>query len=191
MNLSPIQHAIDMHKLDYSSAKIQLVDEKKKLKAAQVYLQDVEEARKISQDVAQTIQRQAHHQIESVVGICLKTIFGVDYTFEILFVKKRGRTEAQLNLKFQDHVIENPLEASSGGVLDLAGFGLRLACLMLEKPQCRKLLVLDEPFKNLHGLEYRERVRTLLEKLSKDFQVQIVLVTGIKDFEIGKIIKLD
>ena len=190
MNLSPIQHAIDMHKLDYSSAKIQLVDEKKKLKAAQVYLQDVEEARKISQDVAQTIQRQAHHQIESVVGICLKTIFGDDYTFEILFVKKRGRTEAQLNLKYQGHVIENPLEASSGGVLDVAGFALRLSCLMLAKPQCRKLLVLDEPFKNLHGSEYRKRIKTMLEKLSKKFKVQIVLVTGISDFHIGKVISL-
>jgi len=190
MNLSPIQHAIDMHKLNYSSAKIQLVDEKKRLKEAQTYLQDVEEARRISQDVAQTIQRQAHHQIEKIVSLCLQTIFGDDYSFEILFVKKRGRTEAQLNLKFKGHIIENPLDAGSGGVLDLAGFGLRLACLMLEKPQCRKLLVLDEPFKNLHGLEYRERVRVLLEKLSKDFQVQIVIVTGIKDFEIGKVLSL-
>jgi len=190
MNLSPIQHAIDMHKLDYSSAKIQLVDEKKKLKEAEVYLQAVEEARRICQDVAQTIQKQAHHQIEKIVSLCLQTIFGDDYTFEILFVKKRGRTEAQLNLKYKDNVIENPLDASSGGVLDVAGFGLQLAVLMLGKPQCRKLLVLDEPFKNLHGLEYRERVRVLLEKLSKEFKVQIIIVTGIKDFEIGKIINL-
>jgi len=190
MNLSPIQHTIDMHKLDYSSTKIQLVNENRKLKEAQIYLQNVEEARRISQDVAQTIQRQAHHQIEKIVSLCLQTIFGNDYTFEILFVKKRGRTEAQLNLKYKDNVIENPLDASSGGVLDVCGFALRLACLMLEKPQCRKLLVLDEPFKNLHGLEYRERVRVLLEKLSKDFQVQIIIVTGIKDFEIGKVISL-
>ena len=190
MNLSPIQHAIDMHKLDYSSTKIQLVNEKRRLKEAQAYLEAVEEARKICQDVAQTIQRQAHHQIEKIVSLCLQTIFGDDYSFGILFVKKRGRTEAQLNLKYKNNVIENPLEASSGGVLDLAGFGLRLACLMLEKPQYRKLLVLDEPFKNLHGLEYRERVRTLLEKLSKEFKVQIIIVTGIPDFEIGKVISL-
>jgi DNA repair exonuclease SbcCD ATPase subunit len=190
MNLSPIQHAINMHKLDYSSAKIQLADEKKKLKEAQAYLKAVEEARKICQDVAQTIQRQAHHQIEKIVSLCLQTIFGDDYSFEILFVKKRGRTEAQLNLKYKNNVIENPLEGSSGGVLDVAGFALRLSCLMLSKPQCRKLLVLDEPFKNLHGLEYRERVRVLLEKLSKDFQVQLVIVTGIPDFEIGKVLSL-
>lgn len=190
MNLSPIQHAIDMHKLDYSSAKIQLADEKKKLQEAKTYLRNVEEARRICQDVAQTIQRQAHHQIEKIVSICLKTIFGNDYGFEILFVKKRGRTEAQLNLKFQDHVIENPLDNASGGVLDVAGFALRLAALMLGKPQCQKLLVLDEPFKNLHGLQFRQNVRVLLEKLSEDFQVQIILVTGIPDFYIGKIITL-
>jgi len=190
MNLSPIQHAIDMHKLDYSSAKIQLADEKKRHKKAQIYLQDVEEARRISQNVAQTIQRQAHHQIESVVGICLKTIFGDDYSFEILFVKKRGRTEAKLNLKFKGNVIENPLDASSGGVLDVAGFALRLSALMLSKPQCRKLLILDEPFKNLHGEQFRKNIKTLLTKLSKDFKVQIVLVTGIEDFHIGNVISL-
>ena len=190
MNLSPIQHVIDMHKLDYSSTKIQLANEKEKQKSAQAYLKNVEEARRICQDVAQTIQRQAHHQIEKIVSLCLQTIFGNDYSFEILFVKKRGRTEAQLNLKYKEHVIENPLDASSGGVLDTCGFALRLAVLMLEKPQCRKLLVLDEPFKNLHGIEYRERIGMLLMKLSEDFKVQIIMVTGIKDFEIGKVINL-
>lgn len=190
MNIDSIQRKIDKYKLSASTVKLQLKKEKRKCEQAKNYLRAVEEARRICQDIAQTIQRQAHTQIQSIVTICLQTIFGPDYSFEILFVKKRGKTEAKLNLKYKNNIIENPLDADSGGVLDVAGFALRLSCLMLSKPFKRKLIVLDEPFKNLHGKKYRERVKTLLEKLAKDFKVQVIMVTGIQDFHIGKVVAI-
>lgn len=190
MIASQIQRKIDKHLSDYKAAKHQWKEEKKKLQEAKVYCHNVEESRQICQTVAEAIQKTAHKQISAVVSTCLHTVFGEDYGFDIRFEKKRGRTEAKLLLLKNEHEISEPLDSDSGGVLDVAGFALRLSCLMLTKPKLRRILVLDEPFKNLHSPEYRQNVRCMIEQLSKDFSVQIILVTGISDFEIGKIINL-
>jgi len=85
--------------------------------------------------------------------------------------------------------IQNVLDSDSGGVIDVASFALRLACIILRKPKLRKLLVLDEPFKFL-SMEFRSMIREMLEKLAEDFGIQIIMVTHIPDLECGKIIQL-
>jgi DNA repair exonuclease SbcCD ATPase subunit len=187
---SSIQSKINAYKTQLSSTKIQVVEEKRKLKEAKKHFHKTEKARVICQIVAEMVEREAHKQVSQIVTICLQTVFGNDYDFQLVFKKKRGKTEAELQLSFKGNVLEDPINSGSGGVLDVAGFGLRLACIMLQKPQPRKILVLDEPFKNLHGSAFRIRTRQLLEKLTDDFNVQIIIVTGITDFEIGKVINL-
>jgi len=83
----------------------------------------------------------------------------------------------------------DPLSASGGGVVDVAAFALRLSCLCLSKPKRRHLLVLDEPFKFVSE-EYRHRIRGMMEKLSEEMGVQIIMVTHIKELETGKVIRL-
>ena len=85
----------------------------------------------------------------------------------------------------------NPRSGSGGGVLDVASFSLRLACLLLTKPSPRRLIVMDEPFKNVHGSDYRERVGIMLKTLAEEMDFQFIMSTGISDFELGKVINLD
>jgi ABC-type molybdenum transport system ATPase subunit/photorepair protein PhrA len=160
------------------------------LKKAKRHLKDVVEARKIAVAIASEIERKVHSQIGHIVSICLSEIFGGVYQFKLDFTKKANRTQVQLILMKDGHEVGNVLDNDSGGVADVCGFAMRLACIMIEKPQKRKLLVLDEPFKNLHGQVYRERLRILLQKLSEEFGVQIVMVTGVWDFQIGKVVKI-
>jgi DNA repair exonuclease SbcCD ATPase subunit len=150
-----------------------------------------EEALQIAQDLAQTIQQQAHNQIAQVVGLCLQTVFDGDdsYDFKIRFDKKRNKTEAKLILLKNGHEIENILEDDSGGVIDVAAFALRLSCLVLTKPILRKLIILDEPFKFVSE-EFRPNIKEMLMTLSKKFGIQFLLVTHIKELEAGKIISL-
>lgn len=144
-------------------------------------------AREIIQNTAAEVQRAAHASIAAIVSRCLEAIFDEPYKFKIHFEMKRGRTEARLAFLRDESEID-PLTASGGGVVDVAAFALRLACLALSKPALRRVIVMDEPFRFLSA-GYRPNIRELLEGLSEDLGVQIIMVTHIEDLEIGKIVE--
>ena len=175
---------------DLKAAKKRCAEERHRLTEAEDRLVYIEEAQQIAQEVAEYVQQQAHSQIAGVVSRCLETVFyDDDYGFEIHFVKKRNRTEAILTLTKDGHKITDPLDNDSGAVCEMAGFALRLSCLVLAKPKLRRLLVLDEPFKSMSS-QYWENTRLLLEGLSKDFGIQIIFVTHNRSLVTGKVIYL-
>ena len=176
---------------DYNHAQRTRDEEAQTLLEAQEHEQAARQAQGFLQRVAEQIQQHAHAQIAGVVTRCLKTVFGEDesYEFKINFVKRRGRTEAEL-LFVRDGQEIDPLSASGGGAIDVAGFSLRLACLMLLRPAVRRLLILDEPFRFL-SKDYRPRVRGLLEELAKELNLQIIQVTHAPDLVAGKVIEID
>ena len=155
---------------------------------AQKLLSDTKTAKDIAQTVAQGIQQRAHQNIANVVSRCLEAIFDDPPQFKIHFERKRNRTEARLVFVRNDHEVD-PLSSDSGGVVDVAAFALRLACLLLSRPKLRPIIVLDEPFRALHA-DIRPRVKTLLEELSKELKVQIILVTHDEALGAGTIIEL-
>jgi ABC-type Fe3+/spermidine/putrescine transport system ATPase subunit len=83
----------------------------------------------------------------------------------------------------------DPLDATGGGVCDVAAFALRVACLMLSQPPKRRLLVADEPFRFVSE-EYRPAVRQMIETLADELGIQFILVTHATEFEIGKVVRL-
>ncbi len=178
---------------DYRAVDLQLQSELNALAVAEDQLTNSEAAQKIIQIVAQGVQQQAHDKIASVVSRCLETVFENAYEFKIEFERKRGRTEAVLTFVRGGLVISDPLNESGGGVIDVAAFALRLACLVLEKPQRRRVLILDEPFTKIRGKENRRRMRGLLESLARDFNVQMILnIDGdsYPEFLLGKVIEV-
>lgn len=171
-------------------ALIALKEEKTIRVKARCHLQNALTARDFIQQVIQKIQEQAHSQISYIVSTCLHTVFGEDsYDFEIRFNRKRGKTEAQMVFLKDGHEVLSPTEEDSGGVLDVAAFALRLACLVLSQPQLHLVLVLDEPFRFV-SVEYRPAIRTMLEKLAKDFKVQFIIVTHQEEYITGKVVRL-
>ncbi len=173
---------------DRSAAQQQYRQERRDLKDTRTTVAALEEARELAQKVATTVQEKAHHQIADVVSRCLETVFEEPYEFRINFAQKRGRTEASL-VFVRDGEEFNPMTAAGGGVIDVASFALRLSCLLLTQPPCRRFLVMDEPFKFLPP-EYRPRLRLLIEKLAEELDVQFLIVTHIDELRIGKIITL-
>lgn len=149
---------------------------------------DAQEAQRIVQLVSQTVQQQAHDRIASVVSRCLETVFEEPYEFRIVFEQKRGRTEASLVFVRDGHPVD-PMTACGGGVVDVAAFALRLSCVMLSRPAVRRVLVMDEPFRFV-SVDYRGRVRRLLETLSEEFGMQFILVTHMPELKTGKVIEL-
>jgi len=163
-------------------------DETEALKKAERTLQRTQEAQEILQLIAQAVQQQAHEKISTVVTKCLESVFEDPYAFKIEFERKRGRTEATLRFVRRE-LDADPLSSTGGGVVDIAAFALRVACLMLHRPRLSRVVILDEPFKFVSA-QYRENMRTMLEELAKDLQIQIVMVTHSEEYETGKIIEL-
>jgi ABC-type thiamine transport system ATPase subunit len=120
---------------------------------------------------------------------CLSAVFEEPYEFKILFVQKRGRTEAKMIFERNGHEVD-PLTASGGGVVDLAALALRLACIKLLRPAPRAVLIFDEPFKS-PSPRYRERVKLLMETLATEMGVQFIFVTNIMELATGNIIDID
>ncbi len=150
---------------------------------------DAEEAQSITQTIAQEIQERIHAKIGGVVSRCLATVFEDPYKFEIIFERKRGRTEAKLVFNRDGETVD-PMTASGGGPVDLAAFALRLSCMMLASPKLRRVLIMDEPFKS-PSPHYREAVKQLMESLSKEMGVQFIMVTNIMELVAGDVIDLE
>lgn len=183
-----IRSKLDKLLADYRLAESQVESEKLGLQEAKQAEIDAEAAQSLLQHVAQAMQRQVHDKVSTVVSRCLEAVFDEPYEFHIEFERKRGRTEANLQFYRDDNLID-PLEGSSGGILQVAAFALRLACLSLVRPKLRKVMVFDESFTGVHAVNLA-RVRQLLNELSEELGVQFVQVTHINALRCGKVIDL-
>jgi hypothetical protein len=153
----------------------------------------IEEARQIVQQVAHTLQQRAHEKVASVVTCCLASIFDNPYKFKVRFDCKRGKTEAVMTFTRDNKKYDDPLNEIGGGVVDIAALALRLSCVMLSKPIKRRLLILDEPLRNVRGIGNRRRVRKMLVKLAEDLEFQFILNVdsdAYPEFSMGKIVEL-
>jgi DNA repair exonuclease SbcCD ATPase subunit len=133
----------------------------------------LEEAQAFIQLVAKETQEQLKFHVVDVVQLALDTCFPGEYLFDVLFEIKRGRTEAQLVFKKNDIEVD-PMEASGGGVVDLAAFALRISAWSLGHTD--NVLIFDEPFRFL-SRDLQPRAGEIMKKLSKHLGLQMILVT--------------
>jgi hypothetical protein len=142
----------------------------------------------ILQLLAQGVQQKAHSKIAGVVTKCLSSVFDDPYEFNIIFDRKRGSTEARLRFTRRGLDVD-PLTASGGGMVDVAAFALRVACLILSRPRLSRVLVLDEPFRFVSE-QYQDNVRSMMEQLSEEMGIQIIMITHNENLATGEIIEL-
>lgn len=151
---------------------------------------DLEEVSQAVRNLAVQCQTRCQAQISSIVTRCLETIFAdTKYTFKLIFEEKRGQTEARCVLLDHAGNEYDPLDGTGGGVMDVVTFGLRLACLVLQRPAAEKVLILDEPMRFL-SKGYRTPMLALLEALASEMGIQFIIVTHFSEFQKGNIIEL-
>lgn len=175
-----------LHELELARHQVKV--ERQALVQLNLQFANIHQAVKLAQDVAEAVQREAHSQIADIVSRSLEAVFDTPYEFKINFEQRRGRTEASLTFE-RDGLSVDPMTASGGGIVAMASFALRLSCLLLAKPPLRRLLVLDEPFTHLSA-DYIGRARELLLTLSKELDVQIIMVTHLEALQVGKVVEL-
>lgn len=188
MDISSTRKNVNQKLIEFNFARKKYREEHNLLTESEEKVEAIQKAQEIAQQIAQEVQQRAHNQIAGVVSRCLEAVFEEPYTFKIHFERKRGRTEARLVFEREGLEID-PMSASGGGIIDVAAFALRLSCLSLSQPPLRRLLVLDEPFRFLSE-EYRERAKVLLETLSEEMEIQILLITHMEELKAGEVISL-
>lgn len=163
--------------------------EKKYLEEAKLQLDFTKNAQEILIEVAQAVEEQAHKHINRIVSKCLKAVWDDPYEFEIKFVRRRGRTEAEMFLTKDGHEIGTD-DSTGGGVTDVISFALRMADLSLRMPRGRSFIALDEPFKHVSP-DLRPRVAKMLELLSEELGFQFVITTHMRSLKLGTVIEME
>jgi len=135
-----------------------------------------EKARTIMQIVAQETQQELEYRLSELVSLCLKSVFPNPYEFVVKFVTRREKAECDLLFK-RNEFLAKPKDASGIGAVDVGAFGTRIASWSLSKPRTRPLLLLDEPFKHLKGIEANIKVIQMVKALSKQLGLQVIMVS--------------
>lgn len=139
-----------------------------------------EEAATIIRHVAQQTQQQLEYQISELVSLAMFSVFDSPYEFELEFVQRRNRTEADIWFSRGGHRID-PVTASGGGAVDVAAFALRVALWNLAIPKTIPLLILDEPLKWLKGGDLPEKGANMMKEISERIGLQILMISHIPD----------
>jgi DNA repair exonuclease SbcCD ATPase subunit len=174
--------------VEYMGAVTSLKTNRKVYVKAKARVGHAKQAQEILQTVAASVQQMTHDRVARIVTRCLAAVFDEPYTFQIKFERKRGKTEARLVFERKGREMD-PMEASGGGVVDVATFALRLAAILITQPPLERFMALDEPFKFV-SKEYRPKVVELMETLSKELSFQFLIVTHDEELKIGKVIKI-
>ena len=163
----------------------QLQSDKKEIELSIFNLEEernkIEKSRNIINMVAKQTQEQFSLKISDLVSSALESVFDNPYTFHAEFVNRRNRTECDLYF-VRDGYRRSPMDASGGGVVNVASSALRIGLLMLSR--YRKVLILDEPTKDLHSKKLKKRMSNFLKEVTKKAGIQLLVFSGDEDAEL-------
>ncbi len=115
--------------------------------------------------------------ISEVVTSALQYVYGEEYSFSIKFQFKRNQPEVLL-IPIKNGMEYSPRFTGGIGIIDVCSFALRCVMWALKEPHTDNVLVLDEPFKNLHGQKVNEKVGYMIKNLSELLGLQIIIISG-------------
>ena len=156
---------------------------KQTLAELQAATQAAAEAYALVKGVATEMQTLVHLRIGIVVSRALAAVFPKPFGFGITFVERRNRTEADVQFT-KDGQVVGPEDCVEGGQLDVAAFALRVAAVVLHQPTRRRVLLLDEPFGGVAGVN-RQRLAALLTSIATELGVQFLVITHTEEFRVG------
>ncbi len=137
-------------------------------------------AQTIIQSAAELAQGMLEAQLSSVTSAALAAVFPEDpYEFLVNFSAKRGGTECEFFFKHGEDLLRLFTDDAGFGDIDVASNALRIA--YLNAGGTRRVLIIDEPYKNL-SKRYLAGAAEVLSELSHELDLQIIMITHIQEF---------
>ena len=136
-----------------------------------------ERALEIVKQVGLATQQQLEYHLAEQVSLAMEAVFDDPYKLKVRFQEKRGKTEVELLFTRRDMEFP-PIGSAGGGAIDVACLALRIAYWsMRQDKKIRPLLLLDEPFSQLKGKEANERALMVIQEISKNLGLQIIMIS--------------
>src|SRR4030067_2461637 len=142
------------------------------------YNENLQKARVLIAEAGKYTQSYLKDYIESMVTTALQAVFEEDYQFVIDFDIKRNKPEAKISLKLRGEETD-PKDSCGGGILDIVSFTLRIVLYSIQNPKTDNTIILDEPFRFLHGK--MENTMKMVKDLSKKLGIQFIIVSQIQE----------
>lgn len=152
----------------------QLSAKVKELEEIKVFGVDALEARAVIQSVAKATQSLLESKFGALITLAIRTVFMDDREFKIEFIERRNKTEVDCSIIKNGNACG--IYDGGGGQISIIALACRLAFWNLQK-KSRAIFFLDEPLAYLNSLEYQERASDLLQILSKELKVQLLIVS--------------
>lgn len=175
MNVANLENTLNRQKGIKESLEQRLSDNECKIKKYNKAIKNLEDAAIILKIVAQQTQEELQYRISEIVTLALNSVFEDDWTFNIDFVFKRGKTEAEIYIEKNGEKY-NPMDDMGGGIVDVVSFALRIMAWTLQTPQSNNTIVLDEPFRFL-SKDMQVKAGVMLKELSDKLNLQFIIVT--------------
>ena len=169
-----VENALSENKLK----KRELNQIQKGLEELESDLSDHQKVREVYQQAALATQKYIENHISSIVTNALQSVyFEKNLEFKLEFDKKRNSTECNLTLLDDGDEYEF-IDDKGFGVADVASFALRVAYILMDDVD--KVLVMDEPFRNLDN-ERMLYASKMVAELSKELNMQFIVSTHIDE----------
>jgi hypothetical protein len=173
-----LRKRVDKLTNNHELIKGRLVDANNRLTEARARQVDLDAVQNTVQYVAARVQTSFGNHVGGLVTKAIHHVFPSKRSenFIVRFRENRGKTECELRMRTEKGEEAHPFDCCGGGVWDVISFALRCACLVLEQPANTRFLVLDEPFKGIHGWGMRIRALQMLYNTCKALNIQAVVV---------------
>jgi len=176
MTISEIRLELERRKGRREQVRSQMASLQQEIQSLCQQGSNIQEAQALLQTVAKATQEQLEYHISEIVSLALSAVFPDPYRLELHFELRRGKSEADLLFRKKDGEAVFPLEASGGGPVDVAAFGLRIALWSLQNPRSRNCIILDEPFRFV-SRDLQPRASAMLKQIAERLKLQMILVT--------------
>jgi DNA repair exonuclease SbcCD ATPase subunit len=120
-------------------------------------------------------QKQLQYHITNISSLALDSVFSDPYKLQLDFVERRGKTECDILFERNGSTIK-PKDSSGYGTLDVASLALRIACWSMQMPRTNRIMIIDEPFRNL-SKDNEEATSLMLKELSSKLGIQLIIIS--------------
>lgn len=173
--MNKYRKALDKLTFHKQSQEEGLLSEERKRRECVKLLKQAEKAKEVIREVGIRTQQQIQYHISDVTSLAMQAVFPDPYTLEVEFVQRRNKTECDIYFARNGNRVD-PLNASGGGVVDVASLALRVASWSLMSPRTRSTIIQDEPMRFVSS-DLQERAGEMVSEISRKLGLQFIMIT--------------
>lgn len=170
-----LQKAVELIE-NYERLKQTLVDNKTKIEQIKRRYEKTLKSRDFLIQFSMFVKEQIKNKTEELANSALRCIYN-DKVMLFKIIPNQTKRGLQYDLFIETDGNMTPLlDCKGGGVLDVISMALLISFLIINSHKTDKVLILDEPFKNLDELRLNNAI-LWLKGISNEFGIQFIIVS--------------